>query len=50
MSSLVLLELREGAPTQSGAQECFLGETMSKLNLTGGMKVWEEGKGAAAYW
>lgn len=44
-SSLILLELREGASTQCGVWERFLGEITPKLNLTGGMKVWEEGKG-----
>lgn len=32
---------------QGGVWECFLEEVMSKLNFTGRMTVWEEGKGSS---
>lgn len=45
-NSLVLLELREGAPTPPGVWESFL---ELKLDFTGRVKVWEGVKGAATY-
>lgn len=42
---LVLCDLKGRALAQCAVWECFLEEIMSKLNLTGRTKVWEQGRG-----